>query len=66
MSTRGVVLSFPRRPARAPIAVSHPASFALTLREVLEDVLTFERTHAKVAWGITLLGLAIGLALQNL
>jgi len=37
-----------------------------SMREVLAEVVTFERTHARLAWGTTLVGLAIGLALQAL
>jgi hypothetical protein len=40
--------------------------FKDAVREVFEEVVTFERTHARLAWGMTLVGLALGLALQAL
>jgi hypothetical protein len=44
-----------------------PASrFRGALRELVHEFVTFERTHARVAWGTTLVGFAIGLALKSL
>jgi len=43
-----------------------PAGLSESLREVIAEFVTFERTHARLAWSTTLVGLAIGLALQAL
>lgn len=43
-----------------------PSGFRQTLREIAAEVVTFERTHARVAWGATLAGFAVGLALRAL
>jgi hypothetical protein len=42
------------------------SGFRRDLREVVEAVVAFERDHARVAWGATLVGLVIGLALKSL
>ncbi|HSU38685.1 MAG TPA: hypothetical protein VLJ38_03925 [Polyangiaceae bacterium] len=47
--------------------VRPPASgFRATLREVMAEVATFERAHARVAWGATIVGFVIGLGLRAL
>jgi hypothetical protein len=44
-----------------------PASgFRRTLREVAAEFVTFERTHARVASGVTFAGFVLGLALRAL
>jgi hypothetical protein len=43
-----------------------PGGFRGALREVVTEVMAFERSHAKVAWGATLVGFAIGVALRAL
>jgi hypothetical protein len=37
-----------------------------TVREVVAEFVTFERTHARVAWGATIAGFVLGLALRAL
>jgi len=59
MSSRGVVVLFPRKKSASERLW---AGFA----EVLTEVLDFERTHARLAWSVTAVGLVIGLALQSL
>ncbi len=54
-----VVISFPRRrPVESRMRVA--------IREVLSEFVAFERTHKRVAWGTTLVGLALGLLLRAL
>ena len=59
MSAHSLIVLRPRlrRPARG---VRH------ALREVVTEIITFERTHARVAWGTTLAGFVLGLALRAL
>ena len=59
MATESLIALRPREPA-LPGRLSH------SVREVLVEIVTFERNHARIAWGTTLVGLAIGLALQAL
>jgi len=40
--------------------------FRAGLREVFEEVRTFEREHARLAWSVTLGGFVLGLALRSL
>jgi len=58
MSTPVVIL-FPRRQ-------SFGARLRANLAEVVSEVVTFERTHARLAWSVTAVGLVVGLALQSL
>ena len=50
------------RPERRLVA----RGFKAALRDVFEDVRTFERQHARLAWGVTLTGFVVGLALRSL
>jgi len=59
MSSRSIVILYPRRQSLS-------ARLRASLSEVLDEVVTFERTHARLAWGVTLVGVVIGLALQSL
>jgi hypothetical protein len=59
MPTHSVIVLRPR-------ARSRTNDFRRELREVVEEFVTFERTHARVAWGATFAGLVIGLALKSL
>jgi hypothetical protein len=59
MSSRGVVVLFPRKQSLG-------ARVQTVVAEVLTEVLAFERTHARLAWSVTAVGLAIGLVLQSL
>lgn len=43
-----------------------PSGFRDALREVVAEIVTFERTHARVAWGTTIAGFVLGLALRAL
>lgn len=58
MSSRVVIL-FPRKPSLG-------ARLRANLAGVVSEVVTFERTHARLAWGVTAVGLIVGLALQSL
>jgi hypothetical protein len=59
MSSRGVVVLFPRKRSLGARPLTG-------LAEIFTEVLAFERTHARLAWGVTAVGLAIGLVLQSL
>jgi len=59
MPSRGVVVLFPRKQSRG-------ARLKAGLAELVNEVLTFERTHARLAWSVTAVGLVIGIALQSL
>ncbi|HEV8547759.1 MAG TPA: hypothetical protein VGQ57_02005 [Polyangiaceae bacterium] len=59
MSSHGVIVPFPRRR-------SVGRRWRDEARQVLGEFVAFERTHARLAWSVTLVGLAIGLALKNL
>lgn len=60
MATHSVIVLRPRaRPRKSD-------GFRRAFAEVVEEFVTFERTHARVAWGATLAGLVIGLALKSL
>ena len=50
------------RPRFRPVT----SGYRQTLREVIAEIATFERTHPRVAWGTTLVGFVIGLALRAL
>lgn len=54
-----VIALFPRRRSFTSRAKSNAI-------EVFELVQEFERNHARLAWGVTLFGFAIGLVLQSL
>ncbi|HWP09997.1 MAG TPA: hypothetical protein VNN72_29845 [Polyangiaceae bacterium] len=62
MSSRGVVVLFPRIARKQSLGARVQAGLA----DVLTEVLAFERTHARLAWSVTAVGLVIGLALQSL
>ena len=55
----GVVLLFPRRR-------SFPDRVKASALEAFEQFKEFEQNHARLAWSVTLVGFAIGLALQSL
>ncbi len=55
----GVVLMFPRRQSFAGRVKANAI-------EVFEQFKEFEQNHARLAWGITLAGFVIGVALQAL
>jgi hypothetical protein len=59
MSSHSVVVLFPRKRSVA-------ARFKAGASEVIGEVIAFERTHARLAWCVTLVGVVIGLALQSL
>lgn len=59
MATHSVIVLRPRSPSRGK-------PWVRSVREVVADFVTFERLHPRVAWGATLAGLLIGLALQSL
>ena len=59
-----VVLLFPRK--TFPHPVSRAERVKASLLEVFDTVKEFERDHARLAWGVTLAGFAIGIALQSL
>jgi hypothetical protein len=42
------------------------SGFRATLRDVMAEFVTFERAHARVAWGATIAGFVIGLGLRAL
>jgi hypothetical protein len=58
MSSRVVIL-FPRKPSRG-------SRLWANLAEVVSEVVTVERTHARLACGVAAVGLIVGLALQSL
>jgi hypothetical protein len=59
MATRSGIVLFPRKQSLG-------ASLRASLAEVISEVLTFERSHARLAWSVTAVGLVVGLALQSL
>lgn len=63
MASRGVIVLFPRK---LPEKRSLGARLRTSIADVVADVVTFERTHARLAWSVTAIGLVIGLALQSL
>ena len=60
--TEGMATLIVLRPRKRSFAAGLRAS----VRDIVSEFIAFERTHTTVAWGATLAGLAIGLALQAL
>ena len=59
MSSHSVIVLFPRRRSMGERALEQA-------RQVFGEFVDFERTHARLAWSVTLVGLVIGLALKTL